>query len=112
MNLKRTIGTALLALTLVPAYVAAAEDMELKATVVSKGEKEIKVKTKDDEKTILVGSKTKGLENAKEGSKVTIKYTEKEGQLRATCEDYSPQRHRVRRGFFSCPFSAFSAPPR
>jgi hypothetical protein len=69
---------------LVPAYVAAAEDMELKATVVSKGEKEIKVKTKDDEKTILVGSKTKGLENAKEGSKVTIKYTEKEGQLRAT----------------------------
>jgi len=84
MNLKRTIGTALLALTLVPAYVAAAEDMELKTTVVSKGEKEIKVKTKDDEKTILVGSKTKGLENAKEGSKVTIKYTEKEGQLRAT----------------------------
>jgi hypothetical protein len=84
MNLKRTIGSALLALTLVPGYVAAAEDMELKATVVSKGEKEIKVKTKDDEKTILVGSKTKGLENAKEGSKVTIKYTEKEGQLRAT----------------------------
>src|SRR5438874_5718302 len=84
MNLKRTIGTALLALTLVPAYVAAAEDMELKATVVSKDEKEIKVKTKDDEKTILVGSKTKALENAKEGSKVTIKYTEKEGQLRAT----------------------------
>jgi len=84
MNLKRTIGTALLALTLVPAYVAAAEDMEQKATVVSKGEKEIKVKTKDDEKTILVGSKTKGLENAKESSKVTIKYTEKEGQLRAT----------------------------
>ena len=85
MNLKRTIGTAFLALTLAPAYVAvAAEDMELKATVVSKGEKDIKVKTKDDEKTILVGSKTKGLENAKEGSKVTIKYTEKDGQLRAS----------------------------
>ena len=43
-----------------------------------------KVKTKDDEKTILVGSKTKGLENAKEGSKVTIKYTEKDGQMRAS----------------------------
>ena len=85
MNLKRTIGTAFLALTLAPAYVAvAAEDMELKATVVSKGEKDIKVKTKDDEKTILVGSKTKGLENAKEGSKVTIKYTEKDGQMRAS----------------------------
>jgi hypothetical protein len=83
MNLKRTIGTALLALTLAPAYVAA-QEMELKATVVTKGEKDIKVKTKDDEKTILVGSKTKGLENAKEGSKVTIKYTEKDGQMRAS----------------------------
>jgi hypothetical protein len=83
MNVKRTIGTALLALTLAPAYVAA-QDMELKATVVSKGEKDIKVKTKDDEKTILIGTKTKGIENAKEGSKVTIKYTEKDGQMRAS----------------------------
>ena len=83
MNLKRTIGTALLALTLAPAYVAA-QDMELKATVVSKGEKDIKVKTKDDEKTILIGTKTKGIENATEGSKVTIKYTEKDGQMRAS----------------------------
>ena len=85
MKLQRTMGIVLLALTLAPAYVTvAAEDMELKATVVTKGEKDIKVKTKDDEKTILVGSKTKGLENAKEGSKVTIKYTEKDGQMRAS----------------------------
>lgn len=84
MNLKKTIGTALLALTLVPAYVVAQEAMEFKATVVSKGEKDIKVKTKDEEKTLLIGSKTKGIENAKEGSKVTIKYTEKDGQLRAS----------------------------
>jgi hypothetical protein len=83
MNIRRTIGIALLALTLAPVYVAA-QDMEMKATVVTKGEKDIKVKTKDDEKTILVGSKTKGLENAKEGSKVTIKYTEKDGQMRAS----------------------------
>ena len=83
INLKRAIGVALLALTLAPAYVAA-DDMEMKATVVSKGEKDIKVKTKDAEKTILIGSKTKGIENAKEGSKVTIKYTEKDGQMRAS----------------------------
>jgi hypothetical protein len=83
LNVKRTIGTALLALALAPAFVAA-EDMEMKATVVSKGEKDIKVKTKDAEKTILIGSKTKGVENAKEGSKVTIKYTEKNGQMRAS----------------------------
>jgi len=83
MNMKRAMGVALLALTLAPAYVAA-DDMEMKATVVSKGEKDIKVKTKDAEKTILIGSKTKGVENAKEGSKVTIKYTEKDGQMRAS----------------------------
>ena len=83
MKLQRIMGIVLLALTLAPTYVAA-QEMELKATVVTKGEKDIKVKTKDDEKTILVGSKTKGLENAKEGSKVTIKYTEKDGQMRAS----------------------------
>ena len=83
MNLKRKIGVALLALTLAPAYVAA-QEMELNATVVSKEEKQIKVKTKDGEKTLLVGTKTKGLDNAKEGSKVSIKYTEKDGQLRAS----------------------------
>jgi hypothetical protein len=83
VNVKRKIGIALLALTLAPAYVAA-QDMELNATVVSKEEKQIKVKTKDGEKTLLVGTKTKGLENAKEGSKVSIKYTEKDGQLRAS----------------------------
>lgn len=83
MNIRKTIGIALLALTLAPVYVAA-QDMEMKATVVTKGEKEIKVKVKDDEKTVLIGSKTKGLENAKEGSKVTIKYTEKDGQMRAS----------------------------
>lgn len=83
MKLQRIMGIVLLALTLAPTYVAA-QEMELKATVVTKGEKDIKVKTKDDEKTILVGTKTKGLENAKEGSKVTIKYTEKDGQMRAS----------------------------
>ncbi len=83
MNIGKIVGIALLTLSLAPAYVAA-QDMEMKATVVTKGEKDIKVKTKDDEKTILVGSKTKGLENAKEGSKVTIKYTEKDGQMRAS----------------------------
>jgi len=83
VNLKKQIGIALLALTLVPVYVSA-QDMELNATVVSKEEKQIKVKTKDGEKTLLVGTKTKGLDNAKEGSKVTIKYTEKDGQMRAS----------------------------
>jgi phosphoribosylformylglycinamidine (FGAM) synthase-like amidotransferase family enzyme len=83
MSLKKKLAVALFAMTLAPAYVAA-QDQEFSATVVSKEEKQIKVKTKDGEKTLLVGSKTKGLENAKEGSKVTIKYTEKDGQMRAS----------------------------
>ena len=83
MKIGKIIGVAFLALSLAPAYVVA-QDKEMKATVVTKGEKEIKVKTKDDEKTIMVGSKTKGLDLAKEGSKVTIKYTEKDGQIRAS----------------------------
>ena len=83
MDIRKIVGSALLVFSLVPAYVAA-QEMEMKATVVTKGEKDIKVKTKDDEKTVLIGSKTKGIENAKEGSKVTIKYTEKDGQIRAS----------------------------
>jgi hypothetical protein len=83
MNLKKKIAVALLALTLAPAYVVA-QEQEFNGTVVSKEEKQIKVKTKEGEKTLLVGSKTKGLENAKEGAKVTIKYSEKDGQMRAS----------------------------
>ena len=87
MTIRKTIAAVLLAVSLVPVY-AMAED-EMKATVVSKSDKEIKVKTKDAEKTLLVGTKTKGLDNAKEGAKVTIKYSEKDGKLRA--EEISPR---------------------
>jgi hypothetical protein len=83
MNFKKKIAVALLALTLAPAYVAA-QDKELKGTVVSKDEKTVKVKSKEGEKTVRVGKTTKGLENAKEGAKVTITYTEKDGELRAS----------------------------
>jgi hypothetical protein len=87
MTIRKTIAAVLLAVSLVPVY-AMAED-EMKATVVSKSDKELKVKTKDAEKTLLVGTKTKGLDNAKEGAKVTIKYSEKDGKLRA--EEISPR---------------------
>jgi hypothetical protein len=90
MSIRKKVAAILLALALAPAYVTAAQDkaadkdMELNGTIVSKEEKEIKVKTKEGEKTFLIGSKTKGVENAKEGSKVTIKYSEKEGKMRAS----------------------------
>jgi hypothetical protein len=87
MMIRKTVAAVLLALTLVPVYALA--DEEMKATVVSKSDKELKVKTKDAEKTLQVGTKTKGLDNAKEGAKVTIKYSEKDGKLRA--EEISPR---------------------
>jgi hypothetical protein len=83
VNLKKKAAAILLALVLTPVYVVA-QDMEFNATVVSKEEKSIKVKTKDGEKTVLIGKSTKGVDNAKEGSKVTIKYMEKDGQIRAS----------------------------
>jgi hypothetical protein len=83
MNLKKKFAALLLVLALAPAYVIA-QDMEFKGTIVSKEEKSIKVKTKDGEKMLSIGSTTKGVENATDGAKVTIKYTEKDGQLRAS----------------------------
>jgi hypothetical protein len=87
MTFKRQIAAVLLALSLAPVYAMA--DEEMKATVVSKSDKELKVKVKDQEKTLQIGTKTKGVENAKDGAKVTIKYSEKDGKLRA--EDISPR---------------------
>ena len=64
MNLKKQIGAVLLALALAPAYVIA-QDMEFNGTIVSKEEKSIKVKTKDGEKMLAIGTKTKGIEKRK-----------------------------------------------
>jgi hypothetical protein len=64
-----------------------AQEKEFSVRVVSKGQKEIKVKTKEAsgwrEKTLSVDSKTKGIENVKAGAKVRIKYIENNGQLKA-----------------------------
>lgn len=87
MLLKQKIAMVFLAVTLTPIF-ALAQEKTLAVRVVSKSPKEIKVKTKGaggwSEKTLSFDSKTKGIENAKEGSKVTIKYVEKDGQLKAT----------------------------
>jgi len=85
MHFKQKITMLFLAVTLTPIF-ALTQEKTLAVRVVSKGPKEIKVKTKGSggwsEKTLSFDSKTKGVENAKEGSKVTIKYLEKDGQLK------------------------------
>jgi len=82
MKLRRVLGIILLALFLVPTYALAQDLMELKATVVSMDGNDLKVKTKEAEETLKMSDKTKGKENATAGTKVTIKYAEKDGEKR------------------------------
>jgi hypothetical protein len=87
MNFKQKISILFLAAALTTPALIFAQEKAMPVRVVSKGAKEIKVKTKGaggwSEKTFTFDSKTKGIENAKEGSKVTVKYVEKDGQLKA-----------------------------
>ena len=82
-----TFRKHMLAFFLISMMVAAfARADEQKATVVKvhKDKKEIVVKTKEGEKTFKYGRKTKGIENAKDGAKVTIEYEKKDGEMNAT----------------------------
>jgi hypothetical protein len=57
-------------------------DVETRGTVVrvDKSEDQLVVKTEKGEETLLLTKETKGLAHAKEGAKVVIKFTEKDGQ--------------------------------
>ena len=70
-----------------PPMVRAGKETEIKqltGTVVKKQGSEIKIKTKDSEKTLITDFKTKGLDNAKNGAKVAVRYYEDDGKLRAS----------------------------
>jgi hypothetical protein len=78
------IGAVGFALLLVAAVASA--DVQLRGTVVrvDKATNLLVVKTERGEEALLVSSGTKGIGNAKEGSKVVVKFTEKDGQPRVT----------------------------
>jgi hypothetical protein len=78
----RWIAAVVFALILFP--MSAFADAELRGTVVrvNSAEKQLVVQTDKGEETLLFGSNTQGMGNAREGTKVTIKYTEKDGQPR------------------------------
>ena len=65
---------------------ALSQEMEMKGTVksVAGDGKSIVVTTRDGDKTVAIGSKTKGADAAKADAKVTVKYTEKDGTIRAS----------------------------
>ena len=85
----KKIVVMILALALFPALVFA--DAELKGTVVKvdKVRNQLVVRTDKGEETLVFAGSTKGMGNAKEGAKVTIKYSEKDGQPRVT--EITPQ---------------------
>lgn len=83
----RKIGP--LILLLLPALAFA--QAELKGTVIKidKATDQLILKTQRGEETLLLSSGTKGIGHAKEGAKVVVKFSEKDGQPRVT--EITPQ---------------------
>jgi hypothetical protein len=79
--LKRAGAICLLLLFAAPPLLLSAE-LEKRGTVVKidQAEKQIVVRTDRGEETLLFDSESKGLATIKEGTKVTIKFTEKSGE--------------------------------
>jgi ABC-type uncharacterized transport system YnjBCD substrate-binding protein len=77
MTMKK-IAMTLLALILLPTLLVAAE---LKGTVekLDKAKNQLVLKTARGEETLEITKSTKGIEHAKQGAKVTVKYSEKDG---------------------------------
>ena len=76
----RKVTAMIFALALLPALVFA--EAEMRGTVVrmDKNQNHLVVKTDKGEETLLISGSSKGMDNAKEGARVTIKFTEKDGQ--------------------------------
>ena len=74
----KKLATTLLAIILLPALVVAAE---LKGTVekLDKTKNQLVLKTERGEETLEITKSTKGIEHAKQGVKVTVKFSEKDG---------------------------------
>ena len=78
--MKKTMMT-LLAVILLPTLVMAAE---LQGTVakVDKAKNQLVLKTEQGEQTLEITKSTKGIEHAKQGAKVTVKFNDKDGSAK------------------------------
>ncbi len=78
------IGTLMLVLAFMSSLAFA--DVELRGTVVKldRAANKLVVRTDRGEETLLIDKGTKGLGNAKEGAKVIVKFTEKDGEPKIT----------------------------
>jgi uncharacterized phage protein gp47/JayE len=74
----KKLATTLLAVILLPTLVVAAE---LKGTVerLDQAKNQLVLKTARGEETLEITTSTKGIEHAKQGAKVTVQFSEKDG---------------------------------
>jgi hypothetical protein len=81
--MKKIIGL-LVSLVLVPVLLFAQEVKEFSGRVKSKTDTEVVIQSRSEgEKTFAISGRTQGVENAKEGASVVIKYGERDGKLTA-----------------------------
>ena len=76
----KKILTAVLISAFFPALVFAEAEMRGTVLKVDREEKKIVLQTDKGEETLLLVSGSKGVAHAKEGAKVAVKYSEKDGQ--------------------------------
>jgi hypothetical protein len=76
----RNVAAMIVALALAPAVVFAEAEVSGTVVKIDKDRNQVVLKTARGEETLLLNSSSKGLDNAKEGARVTIKFTEKDGQ--------------------------------
>jgi hypothetical protein len=79
--IMKKIALTLAFLTLLPTLVLAAE---LKGTVANmdKAKNQLVLKTEQGEHTLEITKSTKGIEHAKQGAKVTVKFNDKDGSAK------------------------------
>ena len=82
-QMKR-IAVVLLTLILLPLPAWAAAEMTGTLLKVDKAKNQIVVRTDKGEETLIVTKSTKGMEHAREGAKVTVKFSAQDGQPKVT----------------------------
>ena len=78
--MRKIAITIFFALAAFPALVYAEAEMRGTVLKLDKAEKQLVLQTDKGEETLFIVSSSKGLAHAREGSRVAVKYSEKDGQ--------------------------------
>lgn len=83
----RRIAAVIFAAALSPGWVFAEAEMRGTVVKVDREQNHLVVRTDKGEETLLINNSSKGISNAKEGARVRIKFTEKDGQPKVIAVD-------------------------